>query len=305
MDEYLSMGHMTLCDDNEDGYYLPHHAVIKESSETTKVRVVFDASAKTTTGISLNDTLMIGPTIQNTIFEQILKFRIHRIVVTADIAKMYRQILIHPEDRKFQKIFWFHDVKIKAFQLNTLTFGTAAAPFLAIRTMHQLARDEAHDFPLASKLLQRDFYFDDFVSGANSIEEILTIQKERISLLGRGGFLIRQWASNHESILNNIDKKFFDLDCMIKEGTIQKTLGITWNSQDDVLQYTLKHVNTQVVATKRNLLSELSKIFDPLGLLGPVILYAKLLIQECWKAKISLDESLPQHIYTKWKLLAQ
>ena len=304
MEEYIALGHMTLCNEHEDdGYYLPHHAVIKESSETTKVRVVFDASAKTSTGISLNDTLMVGPTIQNTIFEQVLRFRLHSYVITADIEKMYRQILIHPDDRKFQKILWPYRGKLRDFQLNTVTFGIAAAPFLAIRTLQQLACDEAHDFPRASKLLLRDFYVDDFISGADSIEDILAIRDEMITLLRKGGFHIRQWSSNHQSVLSNIDQ-VFNLDCMVKEDPAQKTLGIIWDSKNDFVRYALTHVDLQVSSTKRKLLSELSKIFDPLGLLGPVILYAKVLIQDCWKAKITWDESLPQDIHTKWKLLA-
>ena len=104
MEEYVSLGHMTRCDgDTNEGYYFPHHAVIKESSETTKVRVVFDGSAKTTTGLPFNDIVMVGPTIPNTIFKQTLRFRTHPYVITADIEKMYRQVLIHPDDRKFRK----------------------------------------------------------------------------------------------------------------------------------------------------------------------------------------------------------
>ena len=151
---------MTLCDETQDGCYLPHHAVIKTSSETTKVRVVFDASAKTSTNISLNQVLLTGPTIQNTVFEQVLRFRVHNFVITADIEKMYRQVLVHPDDRKFQKILWYHEGKIRTYQLNTVTFGTACAPFLAIRTLHQLADDEGKDFPRANKILLRDFYVD-------------------------------------------------------------------------------------------------------------------------------------------------
>ena len=102
MEEYISLGHMTRCDDDtNEGYYLPHHAVIKESSETTRVRVLFDGSAKTTTGLSLNDIVMVGPTIQNTIFRQTLRFRTHPYVITADIEKVYRQVLVHPDDKKF------------------------------------------------------------------------------------------------------------------------------------------------------------------------------------------------------------
>ncbi|XP_058797621.1 uncharacterized protein LOC131667864 [Phymastichus coffea] len=252
---YLELGHMTLCeDDNNDGYYLPHHAVIKESSETTKCRVVFDASAKSSTGISLNDMLLTGPTIQETLWKQVLRFRSHPFVITADIEKMYRQIWIHPDDRKFQKILWYHEGEVRTFVLNVVTFGVKCAPFLAIRTLHQLAVDEESRFPRAAMLLRRDFYVDDFLSGADTLEDIMRIRDEMIKLLSRGGFVIRKWSSNHPSALDNIDKNIFDLDC---------------------------------------------------GLLGPLTLYAKTLIQECWKANVTWDESLPQDIHTKWIALAE
>ncbi|XP_011860709.1 PREDICTED: uncharacterized protein LOC105557892, partial [Vollenhovia emeryi] len=113
MNEYIDLGHMSLISDEaEGGYYLPHHAITKSTSNTTKVRVVFDASAKTNKGISLNDTLMTGPTIQSKLFEHLVRFRTHRYVLTADIEKMYRQIWVHPNDRQYQKVFWYHESHI-------------------------------------------------------------------------------------------------------------------------------------------------------------------------------------------------
>ncbi|XP_063994830.1 uncharacterized protein LOC135172605 [Diachasmimorpha longicaudata] len=304
MDEYIALGHMTQCDDAEGGCYLPHHAGIKESRETTKVRVVFDASGKTSTGISLNDAMFFGPTIQNNIFEQVIRFRTHRYVITADIKKMYRQILVHPEDRQFQKIFWHYQGKTRTFQLNTVTFDTTAAPFLALRTLQQLARDEAHAFPRTSKLLLRDFYVDDVITGADHLDELINIRDEMIALLARGGFYIRKWASNHNASLESIAKQTFDLDCLVRNDPVQKTLGIIWDARDDLLRYIIHPIDPNAVATKRKLLSELSKIFDPLGLLAPVTLYAKVLTQDRWKAKVTWDESLPQEIHTRWSELA-
>ncbi|XP_051157420.1 uncharacterized protein LOC127279229 [Leptopilina boulardi] len=92
-----------------DGYFIPHHSIIKESSLTTKLRVVFDASAKTSTGKSLNDVLMVGPNVQEDLFSLLVRFRSHKYAITADIEKMYRQIIIHPKDRKYQKILWRDD----------------------------------------------------------------------------------------------------------------------------------------------------------------------------------------------------
>ncbi|XP_015119449.1 uncharacterized protein LOC107042779 [Diachasma alloeum] len=118
--EYIDLGHMTEIDTSklaDHGYYLPHHAVFKEGSLTTKLRVVFDGSAKTNTGMSLNDTL--------------------HYVLTGDIEKMYRQILVRLEDRKYQRILWRDDDgPVRTYELNTVTFGLSAAPYLAIRCLH-------------------------------------------------------------------------------------------------------------------------------------------------------------------------
>lgn len=87
-------------------YYLPHHGVVRESSTTTKLRVVFDASCKTANGINLNDTLLVGPTTQDDLFSILTRFRSHRIVLIADIEKMYRQVMMRSEDRDLQRIVW-------------------------------------------------------------------------------------------------------------------------------------------------------------------------------------------------------
>lgn len=147
--EYLDLGHMSLIDsvDTSDGYYMPHHAVIKPSSETTKVRVVFDASAKSQNRKSLNDTLMIGPMIQDKVFAHLVRFRSHSIVIMADIEKMYRQVNIHKDDRKYQRILWRMDGVIRVLESNTITFGVASAPFLAIRTIQKLTQEEKERFP--------------------------------------------------------------------------------------------------------------------------------------------------------------
>ena len=133
-------------------FYSPHHVFIKNASLTTILRYVFDGSSKTATGLSLNEVLMVGPTIQEGLFSLLFRFRSYFNVLIADIEKMYLQTMIHPEDRKFQKILW-HDnpsLPVKTFELNTVTFGTFAAPFLAIRSLHQLANNEACRFPKAT-----------------------------------------------------------------------------------------------------------------------------------------------------------
>jgi hypothetical protein len=155
MDEYLSLGHMQPVpeEDNSsyDGtsnkliFFLPHHAVFKESSITTKTRIVFDASTKGTTGVSLNDMLMVGPTFQQDLISSALRFRMHVYAVTADIPKMYRQIRVHPEDYDLQRLIWRRSSvePLRQYQLVNVTYGTAPASFLATICLNQLANEEA------------------------------------------------------------------------------------------------------------------------------------------------------------------
>nr|XP_029714229.1 uncharacterized protein LOC115258287 [Aedes albopictus] len=125
--------------DDDGGYYIPHHAVHKTSSSTTKTRVVFDVSAKTTSGLSLNDTLSVGPTVQNDLFSIILKFCTHQVVLTTDIPKMYRQVKLHMDDCKyFVGILWLDDYsKLKVYELQTVTYGLASSPHHATRALEQ------------------------------------------------------------------------------------------------------------------------------------------------------------------------
>ncbi|XP_066585448.1 uncharacterized protein [Prorops nasuta] len=286
MQEYIDTGHMTLLNsETENGYYLPHHAVIKDSL-TTKVRVVFDASAKGEMGLSLNDLLLTGPVIQDNIFEHLVRIRLCKYMITADIEKMYRQILIDERDRCYQKILWLHQNEIRTFELNTVTFGVSSSSFLAIRTLKQFAEDEGNKFPIGAEVLKNNLYVDDLLTGADTLNEILDIRNELIALLKLGGFKIRKWASNHPQAVEFMDEKMSDIQ-FLKDDTIEKNkLGVFWNATSDEFSYAVQKSDMSSKITKRNILSSVAKIFDPLGLLGPVIFMAKLIVQECWKDKI-------------------
>ncbi|XP_011685494.1 PREDICTED: uncharacterized protein LOC105448546 [Wasmannia auropunctata] len=205
IEEYIKLNYISaVTDPTGDGYYMPHHAVIKESNNTTKVRVVFDASAKANNGVSLNDTLMIGPIIQDKLFAHLIRFRTYKYVINADIEKMYLQVRLHEDDRRYQRILWREKDEIQTFQFNTLTFGVSSSSFLAIRTLQQLADDERHAYPRAAAVLKAHLYVDDLLSGADSIDEARAIRDEIIALLARGGFSIRQWASNDERVIDDL-----------------------------------------------------------------------------------------------------
>ncbi|XP_076384529.1 uncharacterized protein LOC143263451 [Megalopta genalis] len=307
INEYLALGHLTQVGSDEPqspGFYLPHHAVVKSSSATTKVRVVFDGSSKSSCGLSLNDALMIGPTIQDDMWLLLLRFRMHVYALTGDIEKMYRQFLVRPEDRKYQRILWRNaNHEVTTYELNTVTFGLSAAPFLAIRCIHQLANDEESQFPAASRTLKRDLYVDDLLTGADTLEEAQTVRNQVINLLAKGGLNIRQWRSNEPRLLTDLSAQQVHPK-VFGDATTVKTLGVVWDATGDIIRFTVNH-NVTTRVTKRSILSSVAKIFDPLGLLGPVTILAKLMIQQLWQLKVDWDESLPVGIHTEWSTFAE
>ncbi|XP_044756895.1 uncharacterized protein LOC123315310 [Coccinella septempunctata] len=297
MQEYIALGHMKIASSNNSAkrYYIPHQPVLKEERDTTKLRVVFDASAKTSTGLSLNDILHTGPKLQQDLIDILIRWRKHKIAITADIEKMYRQVKLDRENQPLHSILWRNtkDEPIQTYELTTVTYGTAPAAYLAIRTMRQLATDEKKNHPLAAEIVLRDFYVDDLLSGADTIEEARHIQKEVTDLLKKGGFNIRKWKYN----VMTESKSTVTLDD--KNGPT-KTLGITWTPREDNIQYLIKR-NSEHRLTKRKILSEIATIFDPLRLLSPVIIQAKLLMKEIWKTNTSWDEAPPEYIRNTWK----
>ena len=139
----------------------------------------------------------------------ILRFRIHQVCFTADIAKMYRQIFIHPQDRNLQRILWryFSKEPIQEYRLTTVTYGTSSAPFLATRCLKKLADDIKCQYPRTAKVLSSDFYVDELLSGTSTIEDAIKVQQEISSLLQTGGFTLRNWDSNHSTFMDSIPRE--------------------------------------------------------------------------------------------------
>lgn len=300
LQEYIDLGHMSLVDtdlDNEPTFYLPHHCVLKDSSTTTKLRVVFDGSAKSSTGYSVNDIMMVGSNIQHDLFSILIRFRKHNYVLSADIAKMYRQVYIKENQRQLQRILWRFSPKdkISVYNLNTVTYGTACASFLATRALHEVAYLHVNDCPKLASIILDDFYVDDLLTGCNAIEQLNEIKSSITELLQRYGFTLRKWSSNCPTVSDN-DTSHFEFAADVQS----KTLGLLWNRHTDTLQYSVNMPLSPTRITKRQILSYTSQIFDPLGLLSPVTITSKIIMQELWKLKLSWDESVPANLHTVW-----
>lgn len=239
--EYLHLHHMQEVPPDKQApkgsYYVPHHAVIKESSDTTKVRVVFDASCKTSSGTSLNDCLLVGPTIQDNLFDIIIRLQQHKYAMSADVAKMYRQVNIAEEHRDLQRILWRWNKceSIRIFNLNTVTYGMSSSSFLAIRCMQEIARQMQVDYPEASRAIMKDFYVDDLLTGAPTIEALQQL-RDISEVLANARFILRKWNSN-TPMLQGADNK---IENNVTLGETTKVLGLLWNTTDDTFHYGLK-----------------------------------------------------------------
>ncbi|KMQ81720.1 hypothetical protein RF55_25447, partial [Lasius niger] len=215
----------------------------------------------------------------------LMRWRVHRYAMVADIEKMYRQILVHPGDRNLQRIVWRSNESetIREYNLNTVTYGLACAPYLAIRTLRQLASDEERTYPQGAAVLRRDTYVDDILTGANTLEEARTIQQQLAQLCTAGGFPLKKWAANADVLLENIPPEHrqqshpptWDQDLE------HSTLGLQWHPREDAFSFKVIPMETERV-TKRTVLSQTARLFDPLGWLAPVVVKAKVLIQSMW-----------------------
>jgi len=281
LNEYERLGHMKLVSasqaESQLFYYLPHHGVIRETSSITKLRVVFNGSSRTITGVSLNDLLHTGSKLQVDVFDVLIWFRQFRYVFSSDIEKMYRQIKVHQEDWNFQRIFWINqDKDIVSYQLTTVTYGLACAPFLVLRTFVQLVEDDK--YPLAIPSLTQGRYVDDIFGGADSISQAQEIVRQLNSMCKAGGFPLQKWISNHSAILESIspEKHAKSISLQFDEAAMTHVLGLCFNTSTDAFHFSIASF-IPTAMTKRTILSTIAKVFDPLGLLALVTITAKIL----------------------------
>ncbi|XP_065075682.1 uncharacterized protein LOC135699370 [Ochlerotatus camptorhynchus] len=309
MQTYLDQEHMTIIPEEELkrdkrlSCYLPHHPVIKESSSTTKVRPVFDGSAKTTSNHSLNDALMTGPMIQDPLFDLVLRFRKYFIALVADIEKMYLQVKVHLDDAALLRILWrfSSNEPISTYEMNRVTFGLAPSSFLATRCLQQLAHDEGSQYPRAKAALLNDFYVDDFIGGADSESEAILLRQELEQLMSKGGFRLRKWVSNAQSVLAGLAADELGTQSTLNFDQEQvKALGVHWQPGPDLLGIDVSGLTVNGQWTRRKVYSIIAQLWDPCGFTAPVISWAKIQMQLLWVAAQGWDDPLPADLANQW-----
>lgn len=285
-----------------NSFYIPHHPVFKNSA-TTKMRIVYNASQRTSNGMSLNEQLAIGKMTQATIFELLLRWRTYKIAVVADIEKMYLQIKLNEAQHHLQIILLRDEKtnKIIEVKMTTVTFGLANSPYLAVRWLKEVANTVAEKYPLASSAIDKNFYMDNHAGGATAVsdaKELCTQLRESFNTVGCN---LREFASNSSELMSGIPEND---RAQIVDDTM-KMLGIRWNTKHDTLPIKIDFDLAAKAETKRQIIAEIAAVYDPLGIITPMIVKAKILIQHIWqisnqKKNYGWDEKLPAEIVEEW-----
>ena len=310
-------------------HYLPHHPVVRQDKETTKVRVVYDASASTTSGTSLNNCLYPGPCLLKTVGDIITRFRLFPIALTADIEKAFLMIAVEKSDCDVLRFLWYDDINERSsppavYRFRRIVFGVTSSPFILNATLkHHLENYEQVDLEIITKLLN-SLYADDINTGGYSENEVVRMYQVSKAIMKDGGFNLRKWQSNSPRVMQDINqyeitspqsakvslneddqsyaKSTFEKD-IPKEMTRIKVLGLSWDKYKDNFFFPLAEIansTEQLAVTKRNVLKTTAKFFDPIGLITPITTQLKVFMQEVFKREVAWDDLLPTDLEQKW-----
>jgi hypothetical protein len=271
-------------------FYLPHRPVVRESSTSTKVRPVFDASAKDVNGLSLNDCMDKGPNLIPNLVEILIKFRRWPVALVADIQKAFLQIGVRKSDQDVHRFLWLVDGAIRIMRILRVPFGNRSSPFLLNATI----KHHLDQFPSSRVVeeLKQNLYVDDWLTGADTVDEAKVMVEEATATLGKASMVLTKWGSNkavNEQVSFKLSDKSDDFESV-------KILGLHWNQGLDCFCYQGIEIDPSLTLTKRLVLSFIAKLFDPLGFLSPFVITLKLLFQETWKLGLDWDSELPEEL---------
>lgn len=279
-------------------FYMPHRPVVRESSETTKVRPVFDASAKGSNGLSLNDCVETGPNLIANLTEVLMRFRRWKVALTSDITKAFLQIAVRRQDQDAHRFLWNHQGRFKVMRFLRVPFGNRSSPFLLCATLqHHLS-----SFPRSRVVeeLQDNLYVDDWLSGADSDEEACDMIVEATEVMDQASMGLAKWSSNSVAVGELLQREFQD---KMTEGEVIRVLGIKWLAASDCFTFDGIEIPSGLCVTKRVVLSFIARLFDPLGFAAPFVMMAKCIFQDLWKLGLQWDDPVPieyQSRFLQW-----
>ena len=292
INDYIIKGYakqLTETEENTKGdktWYLSHHPVVNPH-KPGKVRAVFDAASKYR-NTSLNDQLLVGPDLINSLVGVLIHYRQEPVALIADIEAMFQQVKARPEDCDALRFLWWDgDVEEQAVAFKTLVhiFCAKSSPCCTNKALLQTADDNESKYGKdVADVVRRSFYVDDLLKSTATIEKAKELALKLVDLLARGGFRLTKFMNNRKEVLREIPVKeratpTYDLD--LDKLHINRTLGLGWDAETD--KFYFSSVKTDKPFTKRGVLSVVSSLLDPLGFLALFILPVKVLLQEFWQ----------------------
>lgn len=310
LSEYGRMGHaervpaIDLRKPPHLSYYMPTHGVIKESSSSTKLRVVFDASAKTSTGTSFNQTLLPGPSLYSRLTTSLNRFRLYPVAFTGDISKMFREVGLQDSEKDYHRFLQRGpDGNIQDWRTTRLTFGIASSPFVASRVLRQLAEDHRTEHPLGASIIDHCFYVDDCLAGAEDVQAATEACRDLCAIFKKAQMTICKYRSNCDSLLMSIPaelREASDLTIPVDPVDCTKTLGVHWSTHRDSFFVATPDLHHPPPPTKRSASSVVARTFDIMGWFAPALLLGRLIHQRAWALHLHWDEPLPPDLCVQW-----
>ncbi|XP_033117958.1 uncharacterized protein LOC117117682 [Anneissia japonica] len=310
MKNMMTKGYMEEVDEKtyvgSKAWYIPRHPVVNEK-KPGKIRVVFDCAAKYA-GVALNDLLLQGPDINNTLIGVLIKFRAERIALTADIESIFLQVIVKEQDRDSLRFYWrpVDGQPIKTFRMTRHLFGATCSPACANTTLRRTLEDHGMKYCVeARQAMKENFYVDDCLASAPDQMKAVRMIKDLSNLCLDGGFHLTKWLSNDKEVLNTVPEaerapELKSLDLNNDDLPTGRTLGVQWSPQLDTLSFNIAAAERNY--TRRGILSITSSVFDPLGLVAPFILPAKMLLQDLCRQGLGWDELIDDFSMQRWRI---
>ena len=282
-------------------HYIPHHAVVNPAKATTKVRVVYDASAKCKPeNKSLNECLYRGPILLQDLTGILLRFRLNKIALVADIEKAFLQIGLQDKAKVVTRFFWLKDKdklgvenNIQLYRFCRVPFGIISSPFLLAATIDHHLKNYYSD---VGERMRQNIYVNNVITGTQSNQEAVHLYNVSKQIFKGAAMNLRDWMSNSEEVLNDIPLS----DRATREN--MKVLGLTWSVKDDRLGLN-SQIRDEHILSKRTVLRQIASIYDPLGLYSPVTLRGKLFLQGLWNQRIAWDKHLTDQDKIQWNAI--
>ncbi|XP_071058619.1 uncharacterized protein [Pseudochaenichthys georgianus] len=286
-------------------WYIPHHGVYHPKKK--KIRVVFDCAA-TFQGTSLNAQLLQGPDLTSTLVGVMTRFRKEPVVLMADIEAMFHQVRVPAEDSDLLRFLWWpngdHHQNLEEHRMVAHLFGATSSPSCASFALRKCAEDHREQFsPKVINTVLHNFYVDDCLTSVVSEEEAVELYHDLCALCAQGGFHLTKWISNRRTVLAAIPsmeraKEVKDLDLDNDTLPVERALGVQWCVESDVFKFKIMIKDKPI--TRRGILSMVSSIFDPLGILAPVVLSAKMILQDLCRRELGWDDIIPASAAQEW-----